>query len=307
MSKSTRQERQLKRWAMGGGEPPEPIRLTRWQDPLEVLNAEGKRCEGGLRNLWHGCSAFLVGGGPSLNAVDLSLLSQRGVASLGINNSAAYAPCSAFVCGDPANKFHHAIYHDPKILKFVPKRQLKARIRRKINEGKFRWETYCVKDCPATFGIDRGSKFDPATWLTTPYCSWGAKGGDKDKWVNIRFTFFLGLRLMHFLGCRRVYLLGVDMTKAGHSQKYAWGHGKEGDRIVQGRENDGHWGKAKYLLEVLKPHFDKAGFQVLDAGPLSELGVFPRVDYEVAVRDCQQLVGPLPPSVDGWYSKKPSP
>ena len=69
--------------------------------------------------------AFLVCGGPSLNELDLEQLRGRGVMSLGVNNAAAYAPCTAFTFGDGHEKFHHALYMDSQVWCFVPDGQMR--------------------------------------------------------------------------------------------------------------------------------------------------------------------------------------
>lgn len=296
----SRNERREKRWALGGGKPGQRVELVRREDPLEVVDAVGTSCGSAIRNMWHGTSAFLVGGGPSLKHVDISRLRDRGVLSLGINNVAAHIPCTAFTCGDPAMKFSEAIWHDGRIIKFIPKSMLASRIRCK-RDGQFAWSEYATGDCPAVFGIDRGARFDPATFFSTPYASWGAKGGDVDEWPNIRFTMFVGFRLLHFLGVRRVFWLGVDFFKDG-DLKYSFEQDKAG--AVRGGGSS-HWRKARIMLEAIKPYLQNAGMECYDAGPVSQLGVWDRCSFEDAVSDCQERLGPLPPDLTGWYSKKP--
>ena len=294
----SRQERKIKRWALGGGEPPPRIELPRRPDPLHLFNAEGQRCEDGIRNLWHGQSAFLVGGGPSLKHINLSRMAERGVLSLGINNVAGYIPCNAFVCGDPAMKFHECIWNDGRIIKFVPRKQLHARTRVK-RDGRFLWSDKAVGDCPNVFGLNRGSKFDPATFFATDYASWGAKGDEGCDWPNIRFTMFIGFRLLHFLGVRNIFLLGTDFVKDG-DLKYVFEVDKPGACKGSG---GGHWKKAPGMFEALKPYLPAAGLRVYDSGPVSELGVFGKIAFDDAIAMCQQGIGPTDAeSFTGHYS-----
>jgi hypothetical protein len=298
--RATRQERRAARMAMGGGEPPPKIAAWTRRDPLAVYDADGQRVDGALRNLWRGCAAFLMGGGPSLKHVDLTRLGERGVLSLGINNVAGFVPCNAFVCGDPASKFAESIWHDPKILKFLPRRQLGARLRVKRGE-KFLWDTHSAGDCPAVFGIDRGGSFDPEEFFSAPGACWGAKGLEIDNWHKVRFTMFIGLRLLHFLGVRTIYTLGCDFDKDG-PLKYAF----EVDKRGAAKNGDGHWWKSREMLRAMLPKMRSLGLECYDVGPVSHLDVFERRGFDEAIADCQSRLGPLPPDMTGWYSRHPT-
>jgi hypothetical protein len=57
-----------------------------------------------LRNIFHGQSAFLVCGGPSLASHDLDQLQRRGILTMAVNNAAAVVRPQLWTCvDDPAN------------------------------------------------------------------------------------------------------------------------------------------------------------------------------------------------------------
>ena len=100
-----------------------------------------QRCAGAgferadLANHWAPRPGFLVGGGPSLKDIDTSLLAQRGVVALGINNVAAAVPVTAHVFGDPQVKFHHGLFLDPDMMTFCPVGKMPYGVRAKLPDG----------------------------------------------------------------------------------------------------------------------------------------------------------------------------
>jgi len=298
------QQRQAQREAMGGPMP-EAMADPGTDDPLEVCDRD-KRPTHAMRNQWAGCAAFLVCGGPSLRQIDLSFLRERGIVSLGINNVAGYAPVRAWCYSDSTHKFHHGIFFDPNIIKFVPKPRLekndKSRVRAKLPDGTFRWTGRHVSQCPNVFGFPRETKFFPEQFFSLPYASWGAS--DKHPEMNYRakniFTFFIGFRLLHYLGVRRVYMLGVDF-KMDAAQGYAFGQARWPGAV---NGNNGKYRIATGMLQELRPHFEKAGFEVYQTNPDSALRVFDYVPLATAIQDCRGAVPPEPWSEDaleGWY------
>lgn len=278
---------------------PDPVSLPEVADNLWICDRRGQQTDS-LRGLWQPASAFYVCSGPSLRSVPIERLGERGVLSLGVNNAAAYAPVSAFVCGDPVEKFHQAIWFDGKILKFVPDGKLKKRVRAKV-DGEFGWTRFRVADCPSVFGIKRKTYWEPESFFTNPVATWGVSDADvkrlgKPKCV---FTFFVGLRLLHYLGVSRVYLAGVDfaMQLGGRRMgNYAFEQSGAGDG------NNEHYRSAIVLLRELLPVFAQAGFEIYNTNPESHLTLFPYVPFDEAVQDCK---GGVPESVDlaGWYEK----
>jgi len=237
-----------------------------------------------------------------LNEVDPFFLVSRGIASLGINNVAAHVPVKAFCCSDPPEKFHHAIWFDPGVMKFVPRPKLKKRVRAKIGEQQFRFTQYRVADCPNVWGFHRTAEFVPEEFLTSTGATWGnnSQAVEKNGRPKILFTFFCALRLMHYLGCRRVYLLGVDFhMHAGRNGGYAFKQNRWASSV--GGNND-HYRIASRMLAELQPYFAAANFQVFNCYEYSGLKVFPYVPFDEAIEDCRGMV---PKEIDlaGWYEK----
>ena len=296
--------RRSKRKAM----TPPLVELPENTDPLQTFDRLGNYLETHpLRNLWSPAAGFLVGSGPSLNTVDLGRLRERGIASLGINNAAAYAPCKSFVCSDPPEKFHHGVFFDPGIMKFVPHTKLRKRVRAKLPDGSFRFTRYNVCDCPNVFAFHRRSVFKPEEFLTTEWASWGnnSQGAIDTGRQKAIFTWFIGLRLMVYLGVRRIYLLGVDfaMKPSGkrESGQYAF------DQAGVGLGNNSHYRVAADYCIELKPHLEAAGIEVYQTNPASRLTAFPHVGFDAAIEDCRGVVPVEPFDLAGWYEKQTEP
>lgn len=296
-------------FAMGGVVPP-PADPKGTEDALALYDRHGKPIQGdAVRNQWQGCAAFLVCGGPSLKKLDLSFLKDRGVMSLGVNNVAGYAPVRAWCFSDPPEKFHHGIFFDPAIIKFVPKPKLgvksKNRVRAKLPDGRFQWTARHVCSCPSVFAYEREGKFYPDKFFQTPFASWGVshKHQEMRSREKVLFTFFIGLRLLHYLGVRRVYLLGVDFhMDATHG--YAFGQ----DRTTGAQaSNNNSYRVATNMLQELRPHLQAAGVEVYQTNKDSALRVFDHVQLTTAIEDCRGLVPKEPwpeAAFQGWYEKK---
>lgn len=262
-----------------------------------------------IKNLWRGCAAFFVCGGPSLNTVDYTRLSDRGVLSLGLNNVAGKVQVSAFTFNDPPEKFHHGIWRDGKILKLLPKPKLtsgkRGRTREKFADGNFKYTVERTIDYPNVWGYDRCDYFTPETFLTDPGASLGnnAKGVTKTGRSKIICSMFLGLRLLHYLGVRRVYLLGVDFNmdaSAGATANYSFGETRDQGACVS---NNNIYATAAPMLQELRPVFDRAGFGVFNCNQYSYLRAFDYVPFEDALADCRNGVPSQPFDLQGWYTK----
>jgi hypothetical protein len=295
--------RKAERLAMGGETPPRAV-VPETVDPLLIFGRNGGAATDALRGLWHGCAAFYVCGGPSLKKLDLGFLRERGIVSLGINNVGGYAPVRAWTFSDPASKFHHGIFFDPSIIKFVPRPKLSERVRAKLPDGSFQWTPYEVRDCPSVFAYDRYTKWRAEDFLTTEQATWGpsAKHAENKNKPTTLSTFFLGLRLLHYLGVKRVYLLGVDFHMDANAH-YAFGQ----DRAPGAQaSNSNAYRVVSGLLTELRPVLDRAGFEVYQTNRESALKVFDYVPLADAIDDCRGLVPREPWPADsfaGWYEK----
>jgi hypothetical protein len=295
-----RQQREARR---ARRQAPPPVQFPASTDPLLVYDRHGEPAGHVLRDLWRPAAAFLVGGGPSLNRLPYELLAERGIVSLGINNVCGKVPVRAFVCSDPPEKFHHGIFFDPAMLKFVPQPKLRKRVRAKLPDGSFCWTTFRVGDCPNVWGFSRRAEFDPAQFLTTQYATWGnddeavAKNGRP----KILFTFFLALRLLHYLGVRRIYLLGVDFTMHdGPGGGYAFEQSRWASSVGG---NQSIYRVAAAMCAELRPVFDRSGLEVYNCNQESGLAVWPYVPFTEALEDCRGMTPREPYDLSGWYEK----
>lgn len=248
-------------------------------------------------------AGFLCCGGPSYRDLDVSKLKLPGVATVGVNNASRDLDVDVAVFSDPAEKFHHGLMLDHKIMKFVPKARLKDHFRIKHLD---RWHLspFRVRDCPNVFGFERNQNFEPSTFLSEPSACWGVDkkalerlGNKQEKMLN---TFFLGLRVCHYLGMRRVYLVGVDFKmQRGREYAFAPVSGNETRALT----NENSYRIATSWCRMLKPYFEQAGFEVYNCNENSGLDVFPYVPFDYAVQDAIGHCPQRPFSFAGWYDK----
>jgi hypothetical protein len=250
-----------------------------------------------LNGLWYPSPAFLVCGGPSINKLPFQRLGERGIASLAVNQIAAYVPVSAWCFSDPQSKFHHGMFLDPKCITFAPTPKLRRNVTAKMPDGSFRQMDVKLKNAPATFGFERKTMFNASEFLTTEYAHWGRGGSqdENDKPFTCLCTMLLGIRLLHYLGCPRIYLLGVDFWMEDGQQAYAFKQEKKARNGRYSHENE-------YLKE-LKPIFDKKGFEIYNCNPESKCDVFKNVSFEEALDDCRGGVPANSFDTENYYSK----
>ena len=252
------------------------------------------------KGLWINRAAFMVCGGPSLAALPLDRLRERGVASLAINNAGAFAPVKAHTFGDPQTKFHSDMFSDPNVMSFVPFGKLNKPIQIK-HEGEFYPTNILVKDCPNVWGFSRGSEYDYKTFLTDPSAQWGRKGQPLETQTGKHSklcTMLLGMRLLHYLGVRRIYFIGVDFSipPRGTAPGYAWGDdASAGNRIFTD--------KIDPMMAELKPVFEAAGVDIFNCNPVSNCRTFEYVPFDEAIRDCKGPVADEPLDCTQWYDK----
>jgi hypothetical protein len=251
-----------------------------------------------LNGLWSPSAAFLVCGGPSVNKLPYHRLAERGIVSLGINNSAGHVPVTGFTFGDPADKFHHGIHLDPKCLTFAPIGKLGHPINVKMPDGKFRRYSDLLRQCPGTLGFSRDSYFNPETFFTTTFAHWGvgAKNTEEEqKRYKCLCSMLLGIRLLHYLGCPRVYLLGVDFNMT-EKEQYSFAQSKN--------PRNGRYTFENAMLNDLKPTFKAEGFEVYNCNPESKCDAFEYVSFEKAFIDCKGGVPYDSFDMSRWYDKQ---
>lgn len=302
---SARARRAARRKSKERWSPPQIV-LPPNNDPLLWYDRNQQPIGHTLRDLWRPSAAFLVAGGPSLQTMDLSPLRERGILSLGINNVAGYAPVRAMTFSDPPEKFHHGVFFDGSIMKFVPKAKLTKRVRAKLDDGSFAFTAWRVADCPNVWGYSRNAIWNPETFFNCEHASWG--NGKDGVAVNgrpkILFTFFLGFRLLHYLGVRTVYMIGVDFSMSEDDGEGTTGYAfNQGRTAGAARGNNNHYRIAQSMCIELRPYFEAAGFRVFNCNPKSALTAFDYVPFTDAVEACRGVVPREPFDLSGWYEK----
>jgi len=271
-------------------------------DPLIIERADGARID--LSGLWRGRSAFVACAGESINEIPTESWTRRGMLSFGVNNTAGHVKTTAFVAGDPCQKFSGSVWLDPTIIKFIPhplRRQSKRRLRGRTPDGGFYWLPETVLDTPSTFFYKRNIQFNPETFLIEDSACWGTndKAVKKTGRVKLMLSMFLPLRILFYLGVRRIFLCGCDFGMS-HDQPYAFSQGKNSDGVIANNEL---YTNANSELTALLPHFKEHGLEVYNCAPVSGLHAFPHVPFSEAIEDVCRGVEQTP-RLDLWYESK---
>ncbi len=273
--------------------------IIAWPNPPPSMTLRRTRGEiVSLENQYANQTAFLVCSGPSLNKLDLSLLNQRGIMTMGLNNSWAVHRPDFWVACDNPGRFLDAGHLDAGITKFIPCEHRDRPVRYKSN-GEFYDTPFLVKDCPNVYFFQRNMRFVPETFLTEPSVNWGVCPGDGsqvDPGGSLA-TMLAALKLLYYLGFRLVYLLGCDFSmKNGAERNYAF----EQDRTDKAVSNNMRGYEAlNRRFGLLRPHFESKEFYVRNCNPQSKLKVFDFADYNDAVKASASRRSL---DTEGWYN-----
>ena len=232
-----------------------------------------------LTGMLRGGPAFIVASGLSINDIDRNMLYAPGVFKIGINNAAAHVHCEVQTFGDPVEKFHSGIWHDPHTMKMAPTAKLGQSVRQKV-DGEFSFSNVKARECPGTFSIARNAQFRPGEYLWEESANWGCK----KKFSRIGYgphvlsTMFQAIKLAWTLGATDCYLLGVDFSMS-NDQQYAFNEDKHAGGVAS---NNSAYHKIATMFEALRPHFDAAGFNVWNCNRRSKLTVFEHMPFDKA-------------------------
>jgi len=248
-------------------------------------------------NHYKGSKVFLVCGGPSLNDIDLSLLDNRGVISMAINNSWLKVNPDFWLGFDVPGRFHYDRWMDPSVMKIVPWHNRDKFLFKRVGEDIVKSEE-TPKDAPNCWFLSNTATFNADTWFTERHANWGGAVEGLEPEGGFRVTMFGALRTLYYLGFQEVYMIGCDweMSNSEDKEAYAW----EEDRAKVVRErNNNMYNWIEQVFKKLQPGFDKANFQVYNCNKNSKLSLFPFVTYEEAIERCT-----LPEVTDtrGWYN-----
>jgi len=257
-----------------------------------------------LGDIYRGHAAFLICSGPSLEKHNLSLLNQRGVLTMSVNNAAAVYRSQLWCSVDEPGNFCDAIWYDPGILKFVPLSQMEKRFRVRSEGGDLleSAQLQLVGDMPAVFGYRRNESFVAEQWLYEDSFNWGNHGQivDADGNKGGRSVMYVAIRLLFFLGVRRVYLLGCDFRMKEGERNYAF----EQDRTASSvRGNNASYDILNARLRRLLPYFEREHFEIYNCTADSGLTVFPQMSFEDALAASTSI---MPKSIvtAGMYDRR---
>jgi hypothetical protein len=295
--------------ALASGE----VKIHATPTPPQAVAGEGpfRDSAGGKFSLNIGKSGccFLLLSGPSARTLDLTKLQQRGCFTVAINNAAALHRPQAWTFVDPPDKFHHSIWRDPGVLKFVQWRFRDRTLRVKRPDGKFEFmqihdggkqRLAKVDDMPGVILCDRNADFCPERWLPEQSLNWGnsKKSAMRNKFPTILNSMFMSVKLCYSLGFRVVYLLGCDFSMTAES-RYAFAEQAKPEAVAS---NMNSYRQLNEFFGRLKPHFDSAGFRIFNCNPQSGFTVFPHLSYSEAVRSATAGIDQTMDTV-GWYEK----
>lgn len=247
-----------------------------------------------LAGIYNGCTAFLICGGPSLKKLDLSLLNQRGVLTLGINNVAAKTvKCNMWVGGDSASKFCHNIFLDPTVRKFISHDSMDSKLRVRDSSNNLIESNLRVRGTPNIFGYVKNQYFNPDSWLSENTFNWGNGKNiiGRDGIGGKRSTMLVALKILFVLGVRVVNIIGADFYMPVEGAKYAFEQEKDRTSVAYNNEL---FAALNVRFSMLQPKFLEQGFEVYNCTPNSRLTAFPVRSF---VQSIAQSIGDLPKEI----------
>jgi hypothetical protein len=219
------------------------------------VNGQQRVCN--LAEIFKDRTAILMGGAPTIQEYDLSLLEQRGVLSAAMNNVARHFRPTCWFSADHPQSFEPQILLDPNIMKFAPAGHSTTT----VNSQSYR----NVPNVYFYIGDDKipiGQSLSEHTQLP---------------WY--RNTLLVSFVVLNYLGVTRVVLGGSDFE----FEKNVYAH-KDSLAQHERKLNQNLYASQVYELKRLKPVFDDAGIEILDCSCKSKMdGVYPVISFEDAV------------------------
>lgn len=218
-----------------------------------------------LRDIYHGRTAILLGGAPSLNSQLPEQMERRGVLIMAMNNAAMSVRPAMMCCGDHPDCYEPQILEDPTIMKFGP--------------------TAWAEQDAVLHGANKKFHAFPNMFFYVQAANrpWDEYFAERPEvpWYNN--TLFVAIHLLYQFGIRRIILAGSDFM---FNDTAAYASGQRLGSLEQ-RWNLDLYNHLVRELRLLKPLFDKAGLQLLDASFNSRLSpVYPHITLEAAVEMC---------------------
>ena len=146
---------------------PEHSEMLLWKNDKEGLSWE---------NHYRGSKIFLICSGPSLNDLDLSLIDNRGVMSMCMNNSWCMVKPDMWIGFDAPGRFHNEGWFDPSIMKIVPWQNRNKPLNHRVG-GNLVDSGKVPMDTPNCWYLSNTSTFDESLCLEhyELYITWDSK------------------------------------------------------------------------------------------------------------------------------------
>lgn len=240
-----------------------------------------------ISDIYKGCSAFLVLGGPSFgllikdktkiqvndkeSLLKKDCLKYPGVLTMSVNNTPKTFRTDLWTCVDDPTHFIKSIWLDPKIQKFIPLDHAEKFI---FDNEKWVMTDIKTGDCPNVIFYRRNEHFQPNQFLTENTFNWG---NHKD-YGGGRSVMLVAIRMLYYLGVRKIYLLGCDFVMSD-KQKY---HFAQNRTKSSQKGNNETYSKLINRFIELKPIFEQYKLEIFNCNFDSELRVFPFIDFKDA-------------------------
>ena len=291
------------------------------------LNTDQTREPIELENLFAGptlSSCWMIGGGPSLNALPSDAIRESPVPKMCINLSGTKLMRPTFWTSyDPSARFHRSVYLDPGVMKFVHRRRAMDLVPE---------TTFKVCDCPNTFFFERDGDRGFSDFLSPEHrkiVDWA------DSMVQaIDILYRLGFRILYLAGCEmrvqpsksqfaRAAELGIhydpqerfnDFLKRCHDAGLTANeldqlepgrhyHFDESKSIQAAANTDSHYFRIAQYLRLSRRSMSLAGMQLISVTPHSRLNdYFPYVPTRKVLRQIDRRIGnPEQEPVRGLY------
>ncbi len=246
-----------------------------------------KNANPALRGKFAGKSIFSMMTGPSLNNLDYGQLVNR------FSFSIKKLPCSHLVptiwmCMEKQQEMPYQIWEDKTLIKVVTQEVYDKGYMQPQGKPPYGdkplFRMAPIRDYTKnTYWFKLANSYKSETYFTDDKVQWGMDAERKDEHgISGRRSIMLAhFRILQHLGFKRIYLLGVDF-RMDKTQPYAYQREKSGPAVAQ---NNLLYEALQIRLSALYPLMLKAGLEVFNCNPDSQLKIFPYISYEDALND----------------------
>lgn len=209
-----------------------------------------------LSNLYAGsdCAAFIVGGAPSLDGQNPSILERRGIVSFAVNNAGLVFRPTYVVCSDMPECLSKNILFDPSIVKFASDAFHGVAVRK--------GDPRIFAQCPATMFYSPDDQLSSIPGRSILQMT--------------RMLPYMRNSLMHAfcivasLGFRRIYLCGSDFY-AGKPGERSYAGSNEGLDDVKRSWNENLYRQQVVSLLDMRMEFSRHGIDLVDTSANSKI------------------------------------